>query len=59
MNAYFYYFYNFMRSIFDNIYNLAIAFKIVSLEFLTYSFIRNCQVLITRICPLLAGLHIL
>ena len=27
MNAYFYYFYNFMRSIFDNLYNLVIAFK--------------------------------
>lgn len=27
MNAYFYYFYNFMRSIFDNLYNLLIAIK--------------------------------
>lgn len=27
MNAYFYYFYDFMRSIFDNLYNLIIAFK--------------------------------
>lgn len=41
MNAYFYYFYNFMRSIFDNIYNLAIAFKDCILGILDIQFYQK------------------
>ena len=41
MNAYFYYFYNFMRSIFDNVYNLAIAFKDCILGILDIQFYQK------------------
>lgn len=41
MNAYFYYFYNFMRSIFDNLYNLAIAFKDCVLGILDIQFYQK------------------
>lgn len=41
MNAYFYYFYNFMRSIFDNIYNLAVAFKDCILGILDIQFYQK------------------
>lgn len=41
MNAYFYYFYNFMRSIFDNLYNLAIAFKDCILGILDIQFYQK------------------
>lgn len=41
MNAYFYYFYNFMRSIFDNLYNLVIAFKDCILGILDIQFYQK------------------
>lgn len=41
MNAYFYYFYNFMRSIFENLYNLAIAFKDCILGILDIQFYQK------------------
>ncbi len=41
MNAYFYYFYNFMRQIFDNLYNLAIAFKDCVLGILDIQFYQK------------------
>lgn len=41
MNAYFYYFYNFMRSIFDNVYNLCIAFKNCVLGILDIQFYQK------------------
>ena len=41
MNAYFYYFYNFMRSIFDNLYNLVIAFKDCIFEILDIQFYQK------------------
>lgn len=41
MNAYFYYFYNFMRSIFENLYNLAIAFKDCVLGILDIQFYQK------------------
>lgn len=41
MNAYFYYFYNFMRSIFDNVYNLCIAFKNCILGILDIQFYQK------------------
>lgn len=41
MNAYFNYFYNFMRSIFDNLYNLVIAFKDCVLGILDIQFYQK------------------
>lgn len=41
MNAYFYYFYNFMRSIFDNLYNLLMAFKDCILGILDIQFYQK------------------
>ncbi len=41
MSAYFYYFYNFMRSIFDNVYNLAIALKDCILGILDIQFYQK------------------
>lgn len=41
MNAYFYYFYNFMRQIFDNLYNLVIAFKNCVLGILDIQFYQK------------------
>lgn len=41
MNAYFYYFYNFMRSIFDHLYNVVIAIKDCILGILDIQFYQN------------------